>query len=183
MCRVAATALFLATATPQMVTACSCIEVPVETYFDQADAVFLGRVIDRDDASEYEYVFTFDVRGAWKGVATARVKVRTEKDGGSCGYGFRQGDEYLVFAGHRQANREEFVTGLCSGTADLTSALTILPRIGPPAITFAEVGESSLPAELWMFVSGVLGILLGGLLVRWCGARSPSASTDSPSTS
>jgi hypothetical protein len=77
--------------------------------FWQTSAVFDGTVISiepvqRDDfiggstVRITENVVRLDVRQAWKGVDTSTIEVVTNVGGGSCGFDFKLGGRYLVFA-------------------------------------------------------------------------------------
>lgn len=90
--------------------ACSCLASgPACQSFWTADAVFDATVlkIERltpDNPSSprplelSDRVITFDVREAWKGVETGIVQGFTTSSGGACGYDFKVGARYLVFA-------------------------------------------------------------------------------------
>ena len=143
-------------ARPTPVFACSCVipdSPPIEV--GQADAVFQGRVlsiVDKQNAVAsllnrvrnwiglsyyynprfYGYRVTFNVSSSWKGVTATVTEVTTGYGGGDCGYLFKVGADYVVYAyGH--AN--DLAVSICSRTAELSSAssdlsyLNTLPRL------------------------------------------------------
>ncbi len=90
-------ALFTAQAQP--VYACSCVipGTPAEE-MENADAVFSGEVLKIEDAGNYGYDVTIQVQQSWKGVEDSLIKVHTGMGGGDCGFGFKEGEEYVVYA-------------------------------------------------------------------------------------
>jgi hypothetical protein len=104
--------------------ACSCIgPVPPCQEYGQASAVFVGTVTGvRTDEREEDgvvnwtpRVFRFAVERAYLGVAGTEVEVATGRGGGDCGYGFRRGEKYLVYA-YQDAKAGRLSTGICSRT-------------------------------------------------------------------
>lgn len=82
--------------------ACSCIPPPPPLEaLEQADAVFSGTVIsivsDGSQMSRNDIV-SFQVEKVWKGVTSRTVQLTTASTGAACGYGFREGTAYLVYA-------------------------------------------------------------------------------------
>lgn len=119
--------------------ACSCAgeAPPCEAYW-QASAVFVGTVTAvgetprlspeearrREDAGEFvidRRVFRFSVERPLRGVEGTAVEVHTGMGGGDCGYGFRTGGRYLVYA-YRDEKRGTLHTGICSRTRPLGKA-------------------------------------------------------------
>lgn len=109
--------------------ACSCAFAgpPCRAFVD-ASAVFVGKVIGIDDAKGAEggYEFygrrvRFAIVEAFTGVAGSNAEVYTGHGGGDCGYGFRSGRSYLVYA-YRDANSSRLVTGICSRTRPVGEA-------------------------------------------------------------
>ena len=105
--------------------ACVC-EIPSKkVWIDQADAIFMGKVIsiDRqeiksrhDSGREYEDIVEFVATDVWKGEPYERFLVSSmwHEWLSSCGGGyprFREGERYLVFVEQGQANE-----GACSPT-------------------------------------------------------------------
>ncbi len=73
---------------------------------------------------------TLRVDRAWKGVESDTVVVRTGRNDGDCGFRFRRGGSYLVFA--HAAEDGSLVTGLCDRTTRLRRAAASLRTLGPP---------------------------------------------------
>ena len=90
------------------VAACSCTNTGTSKQsFDASDAVFLGTVENvawiynppsptEMSGVEY-YIATLRVKQAWKGVKQPIIKMYTI-EGAACGYDFKAGQEYLVYA-------------------------------------------------------------------------------------
>jgi len=128
--------------------ACSCIPSgPACQAFWKTDAVFdatveaIGPTSGIDDSmpelpfSRGKLVKLF-VRQSWKGVEPGPLEVVTAADGAACGYDFKPGARYLVFAWKRPADGRWSVS-LCSatrefdGTGPAAAFLTSLSQ--PPA--------------------------------------------------
>ena len=104
-----------------------------------ADAIFVGDVINIDQLVEPEMHasrrVTFAVRESFKGIGERVVDVFTGSGGGDCGFGFKAGSSYLVFAG-RSATTGRLGTGTCSKTALLSwskDQLKLLRRVPQPS--------------------------------------------------
>jgi hypothetical protein len=117
---------------------CMCAgRLDVRTEFDSADAVFTGRVLAiqdppaSSDGGWQTRRVTLRVDRAWKGMESDTVVVRTGWSDGDCGFRFRRGGSYLVFAG--AAEDGSLVTGLCDRTTRLRRAAADLRALGPPA--------------------------------------------------
>jgi 5-hydroxyisourate hydrolase-like protein (transthyretin family) len=123
--------LFLAFLLPLGATkifACSCAgrALPCQDYWN-ASAVFIGTVSSSTTASykinEREFegrLIHFAVDRAFRDVEGAEVEVTTGLGGGDCGYNFRVGGQYLVYA-YRNANNK-LATGICNRTRLLSEA-------------------------------------------------------------
>jgi hypothetical protein len=108
--------------------ACSCIPSgpPCQAYWDTPivlDATVTSiRVVTNEErfagqlAVRRERVVTVDVQRVWKGLAgQERIELVTSGDDASCGYEFKEGARYLVFA-HRQRPDGRIEVSLCSAT-------------------------------------------------------------------
>lgn len=99
-------ALLAVTAMPALVpkpaSACSCVSgVPLQTQFDEADAVLAGRVtaIDGQPYNGSHFSIRVAATRVWKGPAQSDVTVATADSGGAaCAYDFVLGNEYVIFA-------------------------------------------------------------------------------------
>jgi hypothetical protein len=126
--------------------ACSCTRPPptVQQTFDDADAVFSGRVQVLEQ-TKIEALFPdprtqmvamvegvharLDAIESWKGAAGHDIELWTGRGGGDCGYEFQLAEAYLVFA--RRTPNGRLVTGLCTNTRPLAEAVTELAALGP----------------------------------------------------
>ena len=114
--------------------ACSCVpsKGPAEG-LEQSHAVFSGKVVKIRRNRGSGDIFTsvevvLRVERVWKGVEAATVSVFTASDSAACGYGFKQGRTYLVYA-HRTAEGS-LSTGICSRTRRLRDAGADLKELG-----------------------------------------------------
>lgn len=115
--------------------ACSCMESgpPCQGYF-QVDAVFAGTVREITDLERTADPLRFNARRvaltvdrAFRGVEGTSVAVFTGLGGGDCGYSFKNGERYLVYAYRAQDGR--LTTGICSRTRPLAQAVDDLQFI------------------------------------------------------
>jgi len=110
---------------PARARACSCATQTREQAFESAAAVFEGRVIEitrskaRPDGGPPRVRVTLLVVRAWKGVQTERMTVLTAGDEAACGFGFREGESYLVYA---QKGGSLPGVSLCSRTRPMAEA-------------------------------------------------------------
>lgn len=94
------------------------------------DAVFLGRV-EKIEASQntgwglpagaasmtmmgHVNQVSISVEESYRGVSTKTIKVYTESSGAGCGYAFKEGERYLIFAS--KTKDEKLLVSLCSAT-------------------------------------------------------------------
>lgn len=95
------------------VQACSCIRGTPEQYFNDADVVFTGKVLEIEQNWDNEFEVKFEVIERQKLSGTDKtVVVRTALTGAECGYNFQPDVIYVVYA-LRDGSR--LYTDLCSG--------------------------------------------------------------------
>lgn len=128
-------------------SACECMSIPrtVALGLARSDAVFVGEVLAKRDSVEREGQYespwgsfvAFHVQHAWKGAwADTVVTVVTPWQGGGCGYPFKAGERYLVYAdsalpGRYSAWRGRAVfTDICTRTQQLWHAAVELRELG-----------------------------------------------------
>ena len=128
--------------------ACSCMMSgpPCQEYW-RADVVFAGLVDEiantpvrqTDEDAWRTLTVRFSVESAFRGLEGSRIEVRTGMGGGDCGYGFKKGVRYLVYA-HR-TKEGHLHASICSRTRPLTQAGEDLEyfRNLPPAGTGATI--------------------------------------------
>ena len=145
-CRAAVLALVGVTATllvlvPGPAAACSCAVSGDDELLAQADAVFVGTALNRQETQTSTtgagllsgfVTYTFAVDNVMKGaVGTARQEVRTGLNSAACGTDFELGQRYQVFA-HRSPDGG-LNTGLCSGNR-LASAEVTTTAVPPTTV-------------------------------------------------
>ena len=122
--------------------ACSCIgpTTPVDA-LKSASAVFSGKVIDKAPSrrrskeldplppnyyqpdqydSSGSTIFTFEVEEAFKGIKERKVQIETTTVCCMCGFNFKVGESYLVFA--YGSSPDSLSTGICTGTDWLSNS-------------------------------------------------------------
>jgi hypothetical protein len=126
-----AAALLVLLASASTAEACSCFGTggPCES-FGAASAVFVGTVVDRTDRSKPDekgvvewtpFVYRFSVLQPFLGVESAEFEVSSGRGGGDCGYGFRKGETYLVYA-YGGGDGKPPSTGICTRTRPVADA-------------------------------------------------------------
>lgn len=125
--------------------ACSCaMPGSPQEHLARASAVFSGRVKNVEEASEGPFTsytdpveVVFEVKKVWKGGFSGdeEMIVTTARDGAMCGYGFVEGESYLVYA-----NGEDILNvSLCGRTSVLDQASADLEYLN--SLTPAEEGS------------------------------------------
>jgi hypothetical protein len=125
---IALAALFVFALFGEHAEACSCASngPPCESFF-RVDAVFVGTVrtiSEIEGAPAFPYrrrVVGFSIERAFRGVQGAAVNIDTGMGGGDCGYSFKAGGQYLVYA-YRTAEGSRLGTGICSRTRPIANA-------------------------------------------------------------
>jgi hypothetical protein len=127
---VALVVLGLVALLPDCASACSCA-VPPGSEQEQArreladsSAVFAGEVIDIEKGPQVSSV-TFEVSKVWKGRQREIRTVSTPSYGAACGYPFKEGKEYLVYAWGKKME-----VYLCGRTTLLSKASADLEVLG-----------------------------------------------------
>ena len=119
---------------------CSCAGSggPCESY-GSASAVFVGTVVGnseirvsrevaRKEDRWYSRVFKFSVEQAYLGVNGSEIEIYTGSGGGDCGYEFKNGQRYLVYA-YRYSG-EQLTTSICTSTKPFSKATEDLAFLG-----------------------------------------------------
>ena len=121
---------------PECASACMCTGPPgsqdVERALADSEAVFSGEVVKIDQPSPFKSsaaleTDTFWVYEVWKGPEEEILEVHTALIGASCGYPFKEGEEYLVYA---YTGKQGLEVDLCNGTQRLTEAQADLEVLG-----------------------------------------------------
>jgi hypothetical protein len=115
--------------------ACSCslqqgsIKKLVGKAYKDSTTVFSGEVVEiKQESGKYYITVLFKVNKSYKGKSFATLKVSTGRGGGDCGYPFKVGEKYLVYA-YGKAD-DELGSSICSRTSLLadTEDLKILQK-------------------------------------------------------
>jgi len=130
---------------------------PCEEYW-KASVVFAGVVtgsarvtLDQGDYTTYKKVVDLKVDQAYKGIGGAEVQVITGLGDADCGYGFRLGERYLVYAFRSKDNKLQ--TSICTRTRPISEAdedldyirgISLAPR---GSIVFGEVNRRDQSAS------------------------------------
>jgi hypothetical protein len=110
--------------------ACSCMAPPPPAQaMEKAAAVFSGKVTAIKAEGHGKSVM-IKVDQSWKGVETETVTVHTSSDSASCGFAFKEGTDYLVYAFAKDENDKGLSTNLCTRTKSLASAKEDLDALG-----------------------------------------------------
>ena len=117
---------------PQCASACQC-SMPVEKpTLAGSSAVFSGEVVKIDQPSPIKSgaaleTDAFRVYEVWKGPEDRTLEVHTALMGASCGYPFKEGRGYLVYA---YTGKQGLEVGLCGDVVPLSEAGANLRVLG-----------------------------------------------------
>lgn len=178
----AALGLILLPGFAEKARACSCVfggVSPCEEYW-QTDAVFAGTVVGSSEimtepAGYKSRLVRFSVEQNYRGVEGAFVEVVTGQGGGDCGYGFKQGGQYLVYA-HHNGKDKRLYTGICTRTRPLDKAADDLAFIRglataePSGVIFGTVSKRNhewKEGESWRKGVGLAELTIEGEGTRY----------------
>ncbi len=85
-----------------------------------------GKSVTREDRS----TIGFAVSTVWKGAVHEIMYITTPPTGGSCGYTFTEGEEYIVYASDSHYGDDSYTASICSRTALLSAAQTDIDALG-----------------------------------------------------
>jgi hypothetical protein len=183
--------------------ACSCARAPLATYFANADAVFVGRLVSRTVTHPAEpmrssadpALHVFAVDAVYKGDVLATQGVVSADAGASCGLELQGNGPFIVFGSRDdfvdvRPGPGQFAASLCDGTTAVTPALraqvatlgggtpgTPLPvptTATPPEPGQTEAGSANnLQRDGAAVLAGGLALLVGLTLRRSRNRRSP----------
>ena len=152
------------------VHACKCVQPgsPSEE-MEKFAAVFAGRVVSIEHSFDPNSTTRgpgdrttvgLEVSTVWKGAVHEDMYVTTPPTGGSCGFAFEEGREYILYAHDSAADDDVYTVSICSRTALLSQAQADLEAFGDgdapqsgtagpqPEQTRDAVGNSALIAML-----------------------------------
>ena len=155
---------------PEAVYAHQCGRGAPSEELEEADAVFLGRVVSSSDITE------FHVATVWKGPVQERVHL--DESGPFAFRRFAVGEEYIVYAYYSE-DSEDLETDDCTRTIELYGGLEDLAALGEgerpgvaagaPASASSEVsgGCSASPGVVELaFVGAMVGLVCIGVRRR-----------------
>jgi hypothetical protein len=115
--------------------ACTCAPPkPVAQALEDASAVFSGKVLkikrvkrgEQAELADVEVVFA--INRSWKGAKQRTLSVFTSSQSAACGYGFKKGRTYLVYA--HGNSEQKLSTSICSRTKRFSEAGEDLKELG-----------------------------------------------------
>ena len=120
--------------------ACKCV-VPgsPSEELEKFNAVFTGRVLsiehsfdpNASSVSPGDHTTVgFTVNTVWKGTVDKNIDLTTPPTGGSCGFAFVEGEEYIVYAYENAEENANLNVSICSRTALLAEAQADLDALG-----------------------------------------------------
>ena len=168
----------------EQVYACKCAQPgsPSEE-LEKFSAVFAGRVVSVQHSydpgatsytPEDRTTVGFLVSTVWKGAVQEEMYVTTPPTGGSCGFAFIEGEEYIVYAGDSRYADDGYTAVICSRTALLREAQADTEEFGegrvPEAMASRPVPEQPQDTALdrtWVIILVIVAAVLvtGGTLV------------------
>ena len=122
------------------VHACSCVQpgTPTEE-LEKSSAVFAGRVLSVNHSYDPDSVSVspndrttigLEVSTVWKGTVFEKIYITTPPTGGSCGFTFVEGQDYIVYGYDSSYDDGGYSVGICSRTEVLSLALEDLEELG-----------------------------------------------------
>ena len=113
---------------------CTCMPFKnASKELEQSAAVFSGKVLAVKGNEQQGGFYTsvevvLEVDRSWKGIEEKTVSVFTSSQSSACGYGFKKGEEYLVYASKTTEGR--LTTSICTRTRRIKEADDDLKELG-----------------------------------------------------
>jgi len=145
------------------VKACTCgfVGPPCEEYW-RSQAVFAGKVIKKstfyveegegDSRHTYQQVLVrFSIEQAFKGVAGDEVEIVTGMGHGDCGYHFKDGERYVVYAIRSGRDKSRLYSGICNRIKLVAEAdedfayFRAIPEAGTGGLVYGRVKKLTPP--------------------------------------
>ena len=176
---------------PGQAHACKCaVPGPPSEEMEMFSAVFAGRVVliqhsfDPNAATvtaDDRTTVGLEVSTVWKGTVHQDMYVTTPPTGGSCGFAFEEGQQYIVYAHDSAAPDGGYTVSICSRTALLSQAQADIDAFGEgdaplsgtagPQPEQAQGNGESITLAIMLGAAAVV-LLLGGLsAVVWARHR------------
>ena len=138
--------------------ACDCEyggSLPCYEYW-RSDAVFQGTVVSQQNLDEDNDGFSqrlarLAIEQAFKGITGSQVDIVTGRGGGECGYPFKDGQRYLVYAFRDRKDTSRWHTSICTRTRPFSEAgedlayFSALPKVGSGGTIRGRVIRRSTP--------------------------------------
>lgn len=105
-------------------SACTCTFLPepvkkqVKNAYSISTAIFEGKVLELIESNQGKFAVKFKVSKSWKGEQSNEIIISTLTPSSMCGYRFKVGKTYLVYA---RASNQGLQVGLCSRTSGLVN--------------------------------------------------------------
>lgn len=163
----------LFTSAPSTAYACSCVELPsVKEEYERSAAVFAGKVLEVKERQQINGQRTksvlFDVTTTWKGVSESQVFITTGFDGGDCGYEFKQGKEYIVYASQSSMyGGNALVTTICDRTNEAASAKEDVTILGKGKTPTEQVNLKNSGQDIGVYVWILTLVVVGVIIFIW----------------
>ncbi|WP_157361817.1 hypothetical protein [Haloechinothrix halophila] len=167
--------------------ACSCTPMTDAEYVGNADVIFAGTLLDREEPPSGQIVssrdlvtLTFAVSEVYKGQVGAMTQVRTASSGASCGLEIEGEGPFLVFT---TFDENGLTASLCGGTRDLPETVpAVLGEGRPPAgsggtekMAHDQANgtqiDSGTETSWWWAVGSVAALGIAGALGVWLKRR------------
>jgi hypothetical protein len=114
----------------QAAQACSCAPPPPpKKALETAAAVFVGKVTEVDRSGGFRLNVTFEVATSYKGVKAKKVTVGTASNSAACGYGFAEGESYIVYC-YSPDKGKTLSTNICTRTRRASEAKADVEALG-----------------------------------------------------
>jgi carboxypeptidase family protein len=144
------------------VKACTCkIAGPPCEEYSQSQAVFAGKVIKKsmlyveegegDSRHKYQQVLVrFSIEQVFKGVAGDEVEIVTGMGGGDCGYHFKDGERYVVYANRSGQDKSRLYSGICNRIKLVAEAdedfayFRAIPEAGTGSLVYGRVKKLTM---------------------------------------
>jgi len=144
--------------------ACECAgNRPVCQEYWEVSAVFVGTVINTRTVTVKEGAYPQQMRAVrisldeiFRGLEGAEVEVLTGFGGGDCGFGFKQAQQYLVYA-YRSENDGKLHTSICTRTKSISEANDDLTYIR--GLSKAKTG-ATISGEIMKYLRDQQGTLV-----------------------
>ena len=164
--------------------ACKCAEPgPPSEEMEKFAVVFAGRVVSIEHSFDPNAATVspddrttvgLEVSTVWKGAVHEDMHVTTPPTGGSCGFTFTEGEEYILYAHDSAYDDGGYTVIICSRTALLAQAQADIDAFGegdPPQSGTAgpqpEQTQGTAESRAWVVILGTAAavLLLGGIMV------------------